>query len=70
MRKRIDWNWEVLDEQTKRVKVIGGWLIVHTNEKLKCESMVHLPDRDHEYEIMPPIVDTQIERADIAKDFG
>lgn len=72
MRKRIDWQWEVLDVFTKRAKVIGGWIVQygsHTNKGSVSESMVFVPDRDHEWEIMPPIVDMQVQRSTIAKDF-
>lgn len=79
MRKRIEWEWEKLDEATYRSKVIGGWLILHVNSLAvtdgknratsMSESMVFLPDRDHEWSIMPPIVDSTVERSTIAKDF-
>lgn len=79
MRKRIDWGWEVLDESTQRAKVIGGWLILRymtsesdSNKKVTInfkESMVFVSDRDHEWEIMPPIVDVQMQRSTIANDF-
>jgi len=80
MRKRIDWNWEKLDECTQRAKVIGGWLILRLGatdiERGKPgkivfrESMTFVPDRDHEWEIMPPIVDVKVEQSNLAKDFG
>ena len=58
--------------KTSRVRVIGGWLVNHSFQHPKgnvSESTVFVPDRDHEWEIMPPIVDPQIERSNIAKDF-
>ena len=71
MRKRIEWEWEVLDEFTKRAKVIGGWVLLHhtTVKGQVAESMVMIPDRDHEHEILIPKADPVIERSAIAKDF-
>lgn len=57
MRKRIVWEWEILDEFTKRSKVIGGWLVEygsHTNKGCISNSMAFVPDRDHEWETIPP----------------
>lgn len=60
MRKKIEFVWEILDDNTKRAKVIGGW-IVHTvnsskdiNGKIKNVSgtMVFVPDDNHEWHIM------------------
>jgi hypothetical protein len=58
MRKRIEWEWEILDEFSKRVKVMGGWLVIHgshTNKGSISESMCFVPDRDHEWHILPKI---------------
>lgn len=58
MRKKIEWMWEKLDETTHRAKVIGGWLVRHNTvectNKRTCisDSMVFLPDRDHEWHIV------------------
>ncbi len=52
MRKRFEWQWEKLDKNTKRAKVIRGWL-VHTSGG-KSETMVFVPDLDHEWHILPP----------------
>lgn len=64
MRKRIAWAWEKLDESCYRAKVIGGWIVLHTNSiaitdgknrsTAQSESMVFLLDRDHEWEIAAP----------------
>jgi len=61
MRKKIEWSWERLDESTYRAKVIGGWIILHTNhttitdskkrDMVQTESMQFVPDRDHEWAI-------------------
>ena len=63
MRKKFEWEWEVLDIETKRAKVIGGWIILHksTSVTLKGnfstgESMVFIPDRDHEFMIVPKMI--------------
>lgn len=57
MRKHIEWEWEQLDIYTRRAKVIGGW-IVNSNftdeETYAAESLVFIPDRDHEWTIKQP----------------
>jgi hypothetical protein len=72
MRKVMPWEWERLDDKTARAKVIGGWIILHlqstfatgefgkkTNVKIvNSESMVFLADRDHEWTISKPVVET------------
>lgn len=65
MRKKIEWQWELVEEspsrnmQTLRAKVIGGWvlktIVFELKLKLLTSSMVFIPDRDHEWHIMPPI---------------
>lgn len=66
MRKKIEWNWEKLDGATYRAKVMGGWLVLHTNhttiidskknkDMVQSESMSFIPDRDHEWTIVTPI---------------
>jgi hypothetical protein len=58
MRRKMEWEWEILDEFTKRAKVIGGWLIQHgsyTNKGSITESMVFVPDKDHDWTIVKPI---------------
>ena len=61
MRKKIEWQWEQLDEGTRRVKVIGGWL-VNTHRRLDNgksatfdQALAFVSDRDHEWTIVPPI---------------
>lgn len=59
MVKKVSWKWEKVDENTVRTKVIGGWL-VHTMATLNGKnptisaSMVFVPDRDHEWTLVPP----------------
>jgi hypothetical protein len=58
MRKRIEWNWEHLDETTSRIKVIGGWLVrtVLNHQKHGVGvGLAFVADRDHEWNILPPI---------------
>lgn len=67
MQKKIVWEWEVIDEWTKRAKVIGGWLVHMTlqdKNKLSCCSEF-ISDRDHEWIIIPPFKENP---ADIQKD--
>jgi hypothetical protein len=70
MRKKIEWEWEKLDDSTWRVKVIGGWLVLHVNQIIvtdakkreieQRESMVFISDRDHEWTVVAPrALDTQ-----------
>jgi hypothetical protein len=62
MRKKIEWQWEKLDNNTLRAKVIGGWLVNYMvtidNEKGKdigiSQSMQFVADRDHEWVIAAP----------------
>ena len=61
MRIKMEWKWERLDDNTSRVKVIGGWL-VHRHRRedwgksvAMSESMLFIPDRDHEWIIVAPI---------------
>jgi hypothetical protein len=72
MRKQIEWQWEALDEFTKRAKVIGGWVIEygsHTNKGSVSEALVFIPDRDHEWHIIAPIVEKPAPK-NIASDFA
>ncbi len=73
MRKKIEWQWEKLDAYTKRVKVIGGWLVHHgwDNHKNSCsETMQFVSDRDHEWHIVPPMVETvAVPAVDKSSDF-
>lgn len=65
MRKKIEWKFEELDKFTKRAKVMGGWILHHESNALleknnkfsvvKSESMVFIPDRDHEWTIVQPV---------------
>ncbi len=64
MRKKIEWQWEKLDESTQRAKVIGGWLVMHfqhttftgknNSQTFQTESMAFVMDRDHEWAIAAP----------------
>ena len=76
MRKKIEWQWEQLDEGTRRAKVIGGWLVnTHRrsdNGKASTfdQALVFVPDRDHEWTIVAPIQAVQpTEKADKSADF-
>ena len=60
MRKKLEWEWETLDECTQRAKVIGGWLVmrlgavdIEKNKKVQFrESLVFISDRDHDWIII------------------
>ena len=59
MRKHYRWEWEKLDEFNWRAKVIGGWLIktrMFIEGKrgvVMSESMVFIPDSEHQWGILP-----------------
>lgn len=75
MRKKIEWQWEQLDEGTRRAKVIGGWILnTHRrcdNGKLSSfdQSSAFIPDRDHEWHIIAPVKDEVQNVANKAADF-
>lgn len=57
--KKINFQWEEIDRssgdfsRTYRAKVFGGWIVnswCHNNSGV-CESMVFVPDKNHEWEI-------------------
>jgi len=64
MRKKIEWQWELIETspnsntQTYRAKVIGGWVLWTVLQEVKLKllstSQVFIPDRDHEWYIVPP----------------
>jgi 1,2-phenylacetyl-CoA epoxidase catalytic subunit len=57
MRKKIEWQWEALDEKTWRAKVMGGWLIKCLEGK--AISCIFISDRDLEWCIIPPHIKPQ-----------
>lgn len=74
MRKKMQWQWEQLDERTQRAQVIGGWVLrtIDFDSKLKLLSCstVFIPDRDHEWHIVPPKVETvAVPAVDKSSDF-
>lgn len=56
---KIPFEWEILEcnekrsIRTARAKVYGGWIVNSCVDKeaLCCESMVFIPDPNHEWEI-------------------
>lgn len=78
MRKRLEWEWEQLDEATWRVKVIGGWLVLHVktfvvagkNSSMhQSESMVFVHDPGHEWHILPKVVDENVQKSSVSEGF-
>lgn len=83
MRKRIEWQWERLDDNTLRAKVIGGWIVRCIGGLLKAEvvsvkeakslsmseSMIFVADRDHEWNILPPVKVEEPKQTNKAADF-
>lgn len=55
----MKFEWEIIDANgyTARAKVVGGWVLCHTahewgeTEKSISESMVFIPDKEHQWEI-------------------
>ncbi len=65
--QKIVWEWELIDLETYRVKVIGGWLVrSRTN---KTESMTFLSDRDHQWHPCKPPVEEKLQASKLAADF-
>jgi hypothetical protein len=54
MRKKLPWEWEKLDTETFRAKVVGGWVLKSISMGRKCQSMTFVHDIDHEWMIMQP----------------
>lgn len=74
MIKRMVWEWEMLDESTRRAKVMGGWILqshlVGSKKTSLSESMVFITDPYHEWMIVPPVIEEKVERANNAKEFA
>ena len=68
MAKKIVWDWEQIDKNTKRVKVLGGWLVHHSASK-GSECMWFAPDQDWQWQPIEPYVDPKVVQANLAKDF-
>ncbi len=72
MNKKIVWDWEVIDGHTKRVKVVGGWLIIHRSfngNKICSESSIFISDQHWEWAPIEPYTDPQVEKARLAQDY-
>lgn len=80
MRKKMEWQWEKLDESTWRAKIIGGWIVLHIKtfaisgsknySQSQSESMVFVSDRDHEWTIVEPLKEIEVTKPTVkAADF-
>lgn len=79
MRKKIEWIWEEIENlnegrlQTLRAKVIGGWLVNSIIQDLRLKvlsnSLTFIPDRDHEWTIIAPIIEEKPPAKVAASDF-
>jgi len=75
MRKKIEWEWERLDESTWRAKTIGGWVLKseYVANKMPATTSVFVSDRDHEWIIAPSIAEIQakekLAKDSLAKDY-
>ena len=78
MQVKLEWKWEHLDECTQRTKVKGGWLIlrlgaidIEKNKRVSFrETMIFLPDPDHQWTILPPPIDEIAAKTELAKGFA
>lgn len=72
MPKKIEWKWEKIDDSTTRVKVMGGWLVVNVvvsgKGSTSCSS-VFISDKDYEWMPTAPIIDAEVNRINLAKDY-
>jgi hypothetical protein len=51
--KKIRWGWEQIDEMTSRVRVLGGWMVVYTMNKVITS--IFVSDPSHEWLIVKPM---------------
>lgn len=58
--------WEEIEQNTKRMKVFGGWIVLHLHQQNEwlydggepaCESMVFVPDPNHEWVLKTDPID-------------
>ncbi|HKI97604.1 MAG TPA: hypothetical protein VKB51_03920 [bacterium] len=63
---KIPFYWEVMDAQTLRAKVLGGWL-VRFHGSSGDVSLTIVPDPKHEWEVVVPPEVVQASRERLAK---
>jgi hypothetical protein len=70
--KKIVWEWETIDKDTSRVKVLGGWWVITkvpvAGKNLPISS-IFIADQHWEWQPIEPYVDPQVERAKMANDY-
>lgn len=79
MAKKVEFKWEKLDDNTRRCKVINGWLVLHTTsmygsdgkkkEAALSESMIFVADQHWEWQILPPVENRNAVKMKLVKDF-
>jgi hypothetical protein len=73
MVKKIEWKPEKLDDNTYRVKVMGGWMVTTIVNSTKGVGIgvncIFISDQHWEWYILEQIVDPKVVRNNIAKDF-
>lgn len=52
MRTNLEFFWQLIGRDTRRAKVVGGWLVLY--EGADSETMVFIKDSDHEWTIKMP----------------
>jgi hypothetical protein len=52
MRTNLPWEWEDLDEMSKRSKTVGGWIVLVENKKLNAITSLFVKDSYHEWVIL------------------
>lgn len=50
---KIPFSWEVIDAQTLRAKVLGGWL-VRFHGSTGSVALTVVPDAEHQWEVVVP----------------
>lgn len=56
--KKVRWEWETIDQNTKRVKVVGGWLVIYQEISVKGHSTMtsqFIADSSFEWHIIHPV---------------
>jgi hypothetical protein len=48
---RIEFDWENIGGDAYRSRVIGGWVLLSYEKNTGNQSMVFIPDPNHEWEV-------------------
>ena len=56
---KMQWEWEFIDDNTQRAKVIGGWILRLLESKGKWTQPIFIADKDHVWTITKPITEVE-----------